>query len=1604
MNTLDFITIILFSIGVLITGVSFSRTGKDMKSFFAGGGDVPWGMSGLSLFMGFFSAGTFVVWGSIAYSYGIVAIVIQLTMAVAGFAVGTWIAPRWHRTRSLTAAEYITERFGVGTQKTYTYIFLAVSIFTTGSFLYPVAKIVEVAAGIPLTTSILALGAFSMIYVAVGGLRGVVVTDVLQFVILFAALIIVIPLSFGKIDGVRTLFEQAPDGFFRLFQGEYTPGFIFAFCVYNMFFLGGNWAYVQRYTSVKTEKDSKKVGWLFGALYLVSPILWMLPPMIYRIFNPNLVGLQNEDAYLLMCKEAMPGGMLGLMLGGMIFATASSLNSTLNISAGVFTNDIFRRLRPDSSEKTLMRVARISTLGFGVLAVVVALLIKSMGGIVNVVISVAALTGVPIYLPVIWSLFSKRQTSKTILGVTFISLAINLFFKFVTPLFGLSLDRTWEMIVGAIVPVIMLAVIEIVLWRKNWHDPKYDGYIQARNARIAGNAVSSDPEARKQTDRFTKKVLGTALAISGAIIAVLGFMAGKDAAAPVAVGAIICLLGCIMLIKSRAAAVSCLALLLTFSANTANAANAASAANVSDQQQKRTISGMVIDFETGEPIIGAYIAVPQKNTGAISDLEGYFTLELAAEDRTVEISYVGYKTQKLELKNEKELTIRLQKDAELLDEVVVVGYGTTTRKDLTGAVGKADVEEMVKAPVANFEEMLAGRVAGVQVTSADGQPGSDLNIVIRGNNSVTQDNSPLYVVDGFPMESSVGSTMINPEEIESIDILKDASATAIYGARGANGVVLITTKKGHVGAPVVTYNGWVGVQTVSNRMEMMSPYEFVQYQLELNPGVYDGVYFGTNGERDLEYYRNVKGIDWQDLLFRDALVHNHNISVRGGNEKTRYSVSGSINDQDGVILNSGYQKYQGRVVLDQTINKRLKIGVNLNYTYTKKYGTVVAEFDTSPTASLMYSIWGYRPISGINEGNLMDSLFDETTDPNSDYRINPYQSAMNEYNPLHTHNFIANAYIDYKILKNLTLRVTGGLNKIHQRREVFFNSSSRGGHMYTNNKVNGSLTNIERTNFVNENTLTYTPKLGKGHNLKALAGFTIQESKYMSSAIYSINIPNESLGIAGLDQGELTEAPITKTSNTLMSYLARVEYNWKSRYLVTASFRADGSSKFSPENRWAYFPSASVAWAFAEENFMKGLRWWNTGKLRLGYGTTGNNRVSDYAYLSSMEIDPDSGYAFGNIPDKGVVPDLLGNKDLKWETTMQANAGLDLGFFNDRLLITLDYYYKRTKDLLLNATLAPSMGYLQAYKNVGSVSNSGFEITIDTRNIETKDFLWTSSFNISFNRNKVLALNDDEPSLATRINWGNYGNAYPYIAIPGLPIAMYYGYLFDGIYQYDDFDKVGDTYILKDGIPNNGDARESIQPGDIRYKDINGDGEVNSYDQTIIGNPNPDHIGGFNNYFQYKNLDLSIYFQWSYGGEVMNANRIVFEAGEPVSRQSLNMFASYADRWTPENPSNTLYRVGGQGPAVYSDRTIEDGSFLRLKTVSIGYRFPSKWMKKAKIRSLRVYVSGQNLFTWTKYSGMDPEVSTRSSALTPSFDWSAYPRARTITGGIELSF
>lgn len=519
MQSLDYLTILVFSLIILIAGLSFANKGTNMKSFFAAGGAVPWSMNGLSLFMSFFSAGTFVVWGSIAYKYGLVAITIQMSMCIAGFVVGYFIAPRWWKSKALTVAEFLTDRFGKTIQQYYTYLFLFLSLGYTGAFLYPVAKIVNVTTGFDIDSAILLLGGLVMIYTAVGGLWAVVVTDVLQFVILTAAVLLVIPLSLEEVKGISSFVEQAPETFFDVFNGEYTVIFIVAFTIYNVVFIGGNWAYVQRYTTVKDAKSSRKVGYLFGLLYLVSPVIWMLPPMIYRVLNPGLEGLEAEGAYLMICKQVLPVGVLGLMIGGMIFATASSVNTSLNLAAAVLTNDIFKPLRPNSSDKTLMNVARITTVLFGIGTIGVAFLVPLAGGIVEVVLSIAAVTGGALYGPAIWSLFSKKQNGKTILGVTLISLSVNLFFKFLTPaVFQFSLNRTEELLLGVGIPFLLLLLVEVF------------GKVQVEfNSSQPVQDSGQDEKQESEQNDFGIKVLGLSLVSVGILFGVLSIWAVESA-------------------------------------------------------------------------------------------------------------------------------------------------------------------------------------------------------------------------------------------------------------------------------------------------------------------------------------------------------------------------------------------------------------------------------------------------------------------------------------------------------------------------------------------------------------------------------------------------------------------------------------------------------------------------------------------------------------------------------------------------------------------------------------------------------------------------------------------------------------------------------------------------------------------------------------------------------------------------------------------------------------------------------------------------------------------------------------------------------------------
>lgn len=1018
------------------------------------------------------------------------------------------------------------------------------------------------------------------------------------------------------------------------------------------------------------------------------------------------------------------------------------------------------------------------------------------------------------------------------------------------------------------------------------------------------------------------------------------------------------------------------------------------------------VSGTVTDA-TNAPVEGATVRVKGANIGTSTDSLGKFSLSVPDKKSVLVVSHVSFVGKEVAVGENASLRVTLLSKSNEGDEVVVIGYGTARKKDLTGSVGKVSVADLEKAPVRSFDEALAGRTAGVQVASNDGQPGSGISIVIRGNNSITQGNSPLYVVDGFPIEDP-NNNIINPADIASLEVLKDASATAIYGARGANGVVMITTKKGKEGPPVISFDVMFGVQKASKQIPLMDTYEYVKYMLELDTTSVSSTQFLTpkqlylaNG-KTLEEYRNVQATDWQGLVMQPANMSSYNLSINGGNKQTKYAISGSVFDQDGVLLNSGYKRYQGRIVLDQQINQKLKVGINANYSYLEQSGVSPSQTSFSGTNNVMVAVWGARPINN-EANNLEDDLFDPSFDPANDYRVNPVVNLKNLVRINASKNFFINGYAEYAILSNLKLRVTGGITDNNLRNEQFNNSLTQYGNIRQANGVNGSLAFANTNSWLNENTLTWNNN-NKVHSLNILGGFTAQGGTSSRYGMTATQLPNENLGVSGLDEGIVQPLEAVSSNWNMASFLGRINYNLRSKYLFTASFRADGSSKFAEVNHWSYFPSGAFSWRFSEEKWLKNNAILSDGKFRVSYGTTGNNRVGDFAYLTTFGLPNDNSYVFNNAYVNGIVPTALGNTDLRWETTKQSNIGVDLGFFDDRIQLTVDAYQKTTSDLLLNAQLPGSSGFARAFKNIGSVRNSGLEFALNTINVKKRNFSWSSSFNISFNESKVTGLAENQESLTSAIRWDqSFQNIPAYIAKLGMPLGQLYGYIWDGVYSINDFNRtVSGGYILKDDVATNGNTRDKIQPGDIKYRDINGDLVVDAKDYTVIGRGLPVHFGGFTNNFTYKNFDLNIFFQWSYGNDILNANQLWFQGGRANS--TMNQYASYSNRWTPENQNTNIYRAKGYFGGGYSTMIVEDGSYLRLKTVSLGYNVDPKLLKRFKIRSLRAYVSAQNLFTWTNYSGLDPEVSAYNSALTPGFDFSTYPRARTITGGVKISF
>lgn len=597
---------------------------------------------------------------------------------------------------------------------------------------------------------------------------------------------------------------------------------------------------------------------------------------------------------------------------------------------------------------------------------------------------------------------------------------------------------------------------------------------------------------------------------------------------------------------------------------------------------------------------------------------------------------------------------------------------------------------------------------------------------------------------------------------------------------------------------------------------------------------------------------------------------------------------------------------------------------------------------------------------------------------------------------------MTNGYAEYSIRRNLKFRTTAGFNRGITRSDVFNNSQSRSGNPATNNKVNGGMTIFNNSSWLNENTLTWNQRFNSAHNLTLMGGFTMQGAKSSAFGAYAKLLPSEGLGTSGLDEGQPLSITSTSSEWALASFLGRANYTLLSKYLFTASFRADGSSRFGQGNKWGYFPSGAFAWRLGSEKWMKQFRFLSDAKLRASWGITGNNNVGNFSYFPGYSVPLDAGYSWGNQLNNGSFPSSMGYPGLKWERTIQTDLGLDLEFFNSRLKFTMDVYRKNTNDLLLNASLPGNTGFSRQFKNIGKVRNEGLEFDLSGTIVNQKDFRWTSGMNISFNRNKVLELNDNEYALLSTQYWGDDWVLIPgYIARLNSPVAQFYGHVWDGVYTYDDFDKVGSSYILKSTLPNNGQDRGTIQPGHIKYKDLNGDRLIDNNDRTVIGNPLPIHTGGFSNNFFYKGFDLNILFQWSYGNDIYNANTWALASGYKFNT---NQYASYADRWSDDNQESKIPVAKGSMSKYYSTRLVEDGSYLRLKTVSLGYNFPVTMLKRMKISNIRVYLTAQNLYTWTNYSGYDPEVSVRNSALTPGFDYSAYPRAKTLVMGMNVTF
>ncbi|GAA4381474.1 TonB-dependent receptor [Hymenobacter koreensis] len=1084
---------------------------------------------------------------------------------------------------------------------------------------------------------------------------------------------------------------------------------------------------------------------------------------------------------------------------------------------------------------------------------------------------------------------------------------------------------------------------------------------------------------------------------------------------------------------------------------------------VAAAQEQRRVQGTVRSADKSEALPGVTVVVKGTTIGATTDPDGKFTLSVPSTgDVTLRFSFIGFEPQDVALNGRSELTVSLKEDQKVLDDVVVIGYQEVNRRDVTGSVSSVSAAQIKDIPVNSTAEALTGRLAGVQLTASEGQPGSDFQIRVRGGGSITQDNSPLYVVDGVQLENAL--SVLSPQDIQSVDVLKDAAATAIYGARGANGVVIITTKGGREGKTTVSYNGFAGFRRITKTLDVLQPADYVDYAYERGRIAGGSAFqsiksrFGSiNFNSDtLNQVRNAEFIDWQDKVFgRDAFQQTHNLQVAGGSKGTTYSLSLTRNDEDGIQINSGFSRNLLNFRFDHKANEKFRFGFSTRLTDQVSNGSGTSNQGSgSTTNTRLRNAIVYQPLETASQSTAGINL-DENPDDDffnaSGNLSNPVLTVNNEYRRDRRRVFNLSGSASYNFTKELALRTTVGFDNTNRRVDTFYGRYSPAIRNFGNLPY-VVLNTSQNVTFNNSNVLSYALKRDK-HTFDALLGQEIYTRRNPFLDVTSYYLPlgvSAEQAIDNIAQRDLsapsTPQPAPRTgleeNSRLLSGFGRLNYAYDDKYLLTLTMRADGSSKFKKGNQVGYFPAASAAWRISRESFMQPYEATISDlKLRLSYGLTGNNRIKDFLY------DPVFGILIGNQPGTnnvinsyydlngvlvpGIAATSLANDKLKWETTASSNVGLDVGLFNNRVQFTADVYYNKTRDLLVDLSIPATSGYATQQINIGSTSNRGLELQLSGTVLQTPDFTWTANANTSFNRGRVEDLGGVSQLNPVYSGWASTAIAADYLVRVGQPVGLMYGYVVDmengskGFYTADDFSGyVNGRWVLKQGVVSDrsvtgfSGVNEQVTPGTIKLKDVNGDGEVTTADRTIIGNANPKFTGGLNQQFAYKNFDASIFLNWVYGNDVYNANKIELTS-YLTNTQLSNGLAIMKDRYRTIDENGAIItdletsRRVNQNAQIWSptrvlfphSEAIEDGSFLRINNITLGYTLPKSITQYARLSQARFYVTANNLYTFTKYSGFDPEVNTRrSSPLTPGVDYAAYPRSKAFLAGVNLTF